>query len=167
METFASYGLETPPPIAEEATAGEGSTFAPSTPPPLRPSMPEAVEAGTASHQFRSGTDRHDALLVDAEKMLHVGSTALWSAASCLDFGEVSDSVMAELRCVDPISTDVERMPEKAVSMVHYPEILNMTPAKVPDERALNDRHMQVPYYDAVASLVSFADAVNVAVVEV
>lgn len=99
----ASYGLETPRSIAEGAIAGEGSTFAPSTSPPLRPSMPEAVGAGTAFHLFRSGTGRHVALLVDGEKILHVESTVPWSVVSCLDFGEAHNSVMAESRCVDPI----------------------------------------------------------------
>lgn len=167
LEKFASYGLETPRPIAEEATAGEGSTFAPSMSPPLRPSIPEAVEAGTASHLFRSGTDQHDALLVDAEKMLHVGSTVLWSGVPRLGLGKTTDSVTAGLRVVDPISRSVGMMPEKASPMEHCSEILYATSAKLPDERALHNRYMQVLHFDTVESPASFADSANVAVAEV
>jgi len=89
--------------VAEEATAGEGSTVAPSMSPPLRPSKTEAVEADKVFHLFQSDTGPRYALLLDAERRFEVVSIVPWPGVFCLEFGEAPDLGMAESRYVDPM----------------------------------------------------------------
>ncbi len=126
--------------------------------------MPEVVEADKAFHLIRSCTGRYDALLLAAEKMIHVVQIVLWSVVSELDFGGVPYSLMAQSRCLDPIYRNIEQMPEKASRLVHYSESPH---AKVPEERTLDDRHMQVPHFEDTEPWASSADLLNVAVAEV